>query len=110
MHPVPHISAVRGPSYHCHDKRPSRSIFSPLRLFDCLGLTIPAFFFAGAAGLGRAVAFRFAGGGSGAGLRTGEARKAVGDGIVMVSIVTASYRETSTVSAVGGDAMVLWSR
>lgn len=78
-----------------------------MRLLVCLGLIIPAFFFAGCAGLGGAVGLRFAGGGSGAGLRTGEARKAVGDGIVMVSIVRASYRETSTVSAVGGDTMSL---
>jgi hypothetical protein len=33
---------------------------------------------------------RFAGGGSGAGLSTGEDRKAVGDGIVIVSILIAS--------------------
>lgn len=38
------------------------------------------------------------GGGSGAGFKTGEARKAVGDGMVIVSIVTASYtgEKTST--------------
>lgn len=37
---------------------------------------------------------RLGGGGSGAGLRTGEFKKADGDGITMVSIVTTFYIET----------------
>lgn len=56
---------------------------------------------------------RFGGGGSGAGLMSssGEARKEVGDGIVIVSILTAPYRETSTTAAVLlVDEMSLYSR
>lgn len=46
-----------------------------------------------------AVGLRFGGGGSGAGLITGEERKAVGEGIVIVSILTVSYTGTSTTYA-----------
>lgn len=49
-----------------------------------------------------AVGLRFGGGGSGAGLASGDAaRKAVGDGIVIASILTAFCRETSTRHAEG---------
>lgn len=69
----------------------------PLRLLDCLGFDIPFCFFAVLADLGVAVGLRFGGGGgSGAGFNTGEERKADGDGIVIVSILTVSYRDTST--------------
>jgi hypothetical protein len=71
----------------------------PLRLFDCLGFSTPSDFLIFFAGLGVVVAFRFAGGGGGFGtaLITGELRKAVGDGIVMVSIFRASCKGTSAI-------------
>ena len=69
----------------------------PLRLLDCLGLETPFCFFVVLADLVVVVGLRFGGGGgSGAGLRTGEERKADGDGIVIVSILTASVWDTST--------------
>jgi hypothetical protein len=71
----------------------------PLRLLDCLGLDIAFCFFAVLVDLGVAVGLRFGGGGgSGAGFTTGEERKAEGDGIVIVSILTISYRDTSTLA------------
>jgi hypothetical protein len=70
----------------------------PLRLLDCLGFTIPACFFAEFAAFDVVEGLRFGGGGgSGAGFKTGEDRKAVGDGIVIVSILTISYADPSTV-------------
>lgn len=84
------------PSYQKQDKKTKHNPNSPLRLFDCLGLTTPVFFFAGGADLGVVVGFRFGGGGgggAGAGgcdievdAMTGELRNADGDGIVIVSI------------------------
>lgn len=69
-------------------------VIQPLRLLDCLGFTIPAGFFAVTAGLvvveGLRLGVGGGGGGSGAGLRTGEERKADGDGIVIVSILKVS--------------------
>jgi hypothetical protein len=66
-----------------------------------LGLTIPVFFFGPVADDLEGGGLRFGtGGGSGAGLMTGEAvRKAVGDGIVIVSIVIAWCTDTWTDSA-----------
>ncbi len=65
-----------------------------MRLLDCLGFTIPAGFFAVTAGLvvvdGLRLGVGGGGGGSGAGFRMGEARKADGDGIVIVSILRVS--------------------
>jgi hypothetical protein len=88
--------------YHCHDKTSLRMCNVPLRLLDCLGLDIPFCFFAVLVDLGVAVGLRFGGGGgSGAGFTTGEERKADGDGIVIVSILTISYRDTSTIARQG---------
>jgi len=68
-----------------------------LRLLDCLGLTIPFCFLTVVTGLVVVVTFRFGGGGgSGAGFNTGDERNAEGDGIVIVSILTVSYTDTST--------------
>ena len=59
---------------------------------------MPVCFFVGLADLFVVAGLRFGGGGgSGAGFMTGEERKADGDGIVIVSILTASYTATWTV-------------
>jgi hypothetical protein len=71
----------------------------PLRLFDCLGFSVPLCFFVALTGFVVVVGLRFGGGGgSGACFNTGEDRKADGDGIVIVSILTASYTDTSTLA------------
>jgi hypothetical protein len=64
---------------------------------DCLGFTTPFCFFVVLADLFVVEDLRFGGGGSGAGFMTGEDRKADGDGIVIVSILTASYTATWTI-------------
>lgn len=77
------------PSYQNQDKKTPHRMNIPLRLLDCLGLVIPVPFLLGLEDLGAVVDFRFGGGGAGglaAGFMTGELRKAVGDGIVIVSI------------------------
>jgi len=51
---------------------------------------MPFCFFGVLAGLGAVEGLRFGGGGIGAGFNTGEERKADGDGIVIVSILTVS--------------------
>jgi hypothetical protein len=88
------------PPYQTHDKGMPNFADIPLRILDCLGLTIPVFFFGAAVeDLGRG-GLRFGtGGGSGAGLMTGEDRKAVGDGMVMVSIVITSCTGTWKIPA-----------
>ena len=66
----------------------------PLRLLDCLGFDMPFCFLGVLADLGAVEGLRFGGGGgSGAGLITGDERNADGDGIVIVSILTASCRD-----------------
>lgn len=96
-------------AYHGYDKPTGTVADVPLRLLDCLGLMMPVFFFAGAAGLLEAGGLGFFLGGGGSGAGAGEARNAVGDGIVIVSIVTASCRETSTApGAVLAGARSLW--
>jgi len=65
-----------------------------LRLFDCLGLTTPSFFFVLLGGFADALSLRCGRGGGGGGgggvpelaLITGEFKKAEGDGITMVSV------------------------
>jgi hypothetical protein len=77
----------------------------PFLLLDCLGFAAPFCFLGGLAGFGVVVFLRFggeAGGGSGAGLTSGESRKTDGDGIVMVSISSTSGTQTLA-AAVGGD-------
>jgi hypothetical protein len=83
--------------YRCQDKTSYCRPNLPLRLLDCLGFDIPSCFFVIFAGLAVVEGLRFGGGGgSGAGFKTGEERNADGDGIDIVSIVTASYTDTST--------------
>lgn len=84
--------------YHRQDKTAEDQKYPPLRLFDCLGLTTPFCFFAVAVFFVVVEGLRFlgGGGGSGAGFRTGEERKADGLGIVMVSILIASGIEALT--------------
>jgi hypothetical protein len=75
-------------AYHGQDKGIPNSPNVPLRLLDCLGLTMPTFLFGLVVDVLEGGGLRLgAGGGSGAGLMIGEVRKAVGDGIVIVSIV-----------------------
>jgi hypothetical protein len=94
IHPIQQYSIS---SYHCQDKTTTDAPNVPLRLLDCLGLETPFCFFVGLADLVVVEGLRFGGGGgSGAGFKTGEERKADGDGIVMVSILTASVWDTST--------------
>lgn len=83
------------------------SLDIPFRLFDCFGFTAPVSFFPPTVDLSATffgpLAFRLGGadlgGGSGAGLITGDDKKTEGDGIVMVSIAqTASgYAPVSSV-------------
>jgi hypothetical protein len=71
----------------------------PLRLLDCLGLTTPVLFFDVLAGGLGAVGFAFlvvAEGWILADWITGEDRKADGEGIVIVSIMSATHVGTST--------------
>jgi hypothetical protein len=71
----------------------------PLRLLDCLGFDILSCFLVVLTDLVVVEGLRFGGGGgSGAGFKTGEERNADGDGIVMVSILTGSYPDTSTLA------------
>ena len=77
-------------SYQSHDKTRTCLPHIPLRLLDCLGFNMPFCFFGVLAGLGAVEGLRFGGGGIGAGFNTGEERKADGDGIVIVSILTVS--------------------
>lgn len=76
----------------------SSQVYVPFRLFDCFGFVIPvSFFVVLATFLVDLTVFRFGGGGgSGAGLITGEERKTEGDGIVMVSILITSLDDTLT--------------
>jgi hypothetical protein len=85
--------------YHFQDKAVIGAADVPLRLLDCLGFTIPVCFFAELelVAFGVVLGLRFGGGGGfGAGFNTGEDRNAVGDGIVIVSILTVSYIGPST--------------
>lgn len=70
----------------------------PLRLLDCLGLIIPFDFLVVPAEVLVVVDLRFCGGGGGgldsADSSTGDDKKADGEGIVIVSILMALYRET----------------
>lgn len=93
--PTPPPSPI--PPYHSQDKLPRNRKDLPLRLFDCLGFTIPLCFFGVGLDLWAEAGLRLGGGGgSGAGFRTGEVRKAVGDGMVIVSIVRVSCTDEKT--------------
>lgn len=78
----------------------------PLRLLDCLGFATPLFFLGALAAFAVVVGFRFGGvgegGGSGAGLITGESRKTDGEGIVIVSISSTSGTRTLATPVGGG--------
>jgi hypothetical protein len=77
--------------YHPQDKSTKRVKRIPFRLLDCLGFTTPDGFFAVTVLFVVVCVLRLGrGGGSGAGLRTGDERKAVGEGIVIVSILRVS--------------------
>jgi hypothetical protein len=96
-HPESNSKSASIPAYQTQDKGTPNSANLPLRLLDCLGLTIPVFFFVPVVDAFEGGGLRLgAGGGSGAGLMTGEVRKAVGDGIVIVSIVITWCTDTWT--------------
>jgi hypothetical protein len=83
------MKLVRGNSYQSDDKTMERESDIPFRLLDCLGFVMPVSFFAEGLDAFEVDCFRFLGGGAGlgAGVMTGEERKADGEGIVIVSIL-----------------------
>ena len=89
-----HHPLIRGPTGKEKEDK-------PFLLFDCFGFTTaPVSFFVGLVAVFvdlLVLDFRLGGGGgSGAGLITGEARKTEGDGIVIVSILITSLGDTLT--------------